>query len=141
MWKENIKYQGVQLDWRLSFGEQLQIATTKAIQCDADLAWLIPNIDGPREAKSRLVASVVHSKLLYAAPVWASALNNHATERCDAENSLSIPNCINECCAGPGDRPANRPIGEGKVGDFSVLQGTHLYDQATGNCSRERSHL
>ena len=38
----------------------------------------MPNIGGPREAKSRLVASIVNSKLLYAAPIWTSALNNHA---------------------------------------------------------------
>ena len=32
-WKKSIKYLGVQLDRRLSFGEHLQIATTKVIQC------------------------------------------------------------------------------------------------------------
>ena len=41
----------------------------------------MPNIGGPREAKRRLVASVVHSKLLYAAPVWADDLQNHAIQR------------------------------------------------------------
>ena len=41
----------------------------------------MPNIGGPREAKTRLAASVVHSKLLYAAPVWANALQNHAIQR------------------------------------------------------------
>ena len=41
----------------------------------------MPNIGGPREAKRRLVASVVHSKLLYAALVWANALQNHAIQR------------------------------------------------------------
>ena len=77
-WKKSIKYLGVQLDRRLSFGEHLQIATAKAIQCGAALTPLMPNIGGPREAKRRLVASVVNSKLLYAAPIWTSALNNHA---------------------------------------------------------------
>ena len=42
---------------------------------------LMPNISGPREAKRRLVASVVNSKLLYAAPIWTSALNNHAIQK------------------------------------------------------------
>ena len=27
------------------------------------------------------------------------------TERCGAENSLSIPNCVDEYCAGSGERP------------------------------------
>ena len=77
-WKKSIKYLGVQLDRRLSFGEHLQIATAKDIQCGAALTRLTPNIGGPREAKRRLVASVVNSKLLYAARIWRSALNNHA---------------------------------------------------------------
>ena len=77
-WKTSIKYLGVQLDRRLSFCEHLRIATAKAIQCGANLARLMPNIGGHREAIRRLVASVVHSKLLYAAPVWTNALQNHA---------------------------------------------------------------
>ena len=48
------------------------------IQCGAALTRLMANIGGPREAKRRLVASVVNSKLLYAALIWTSALNNHA---------------------------------------------------------------
>ena len=72
-WKTSIKYLGVQLDRRLSFGEHLKIAAAKAIQCGANLARLMPNIGGPREANRRLVASMVHSKLLYAAgPVWTN---------------------------------------------------------------------
>ena len=77
-WKKSIKYLGVQFDQRLSFCEHLQIATAKAIQCGATLTRLMPNIGGSREAKRRLVASVVNSKLLYAAPISTSALNNHA---------------------------------------------------------------
>ena len=45
------------------------------------MARLMPNIGGPRDVKRRLVASVVHSKLLYAAPVRANALRNHAIQR------------------------------------------------------------
>ena len=61
-WKTSIKYLGVQLDRRPSSGKHLKTAADKAIQCGANLARLMPNIDGPREAKRRLVASVVHSK-------------------------------------------------------------------------------
>ena len=80
-WKKSIKYLGVQLDRRLSFGEHIQIATAKAIQCGATLTRLMPNIGGRREAKRRLVVSVVNSKLLYAALVWTNALNNHAIQK------------------------------------------------------------
>ena len=70
-WEKSIKYLG---------GEHLQIATAKVMQCGAALTRLMPNIGGPREAKRRLVANVVNSKQLYAAPVWTSALNNYAIQ-------------------------------------------------------------
>ena len=98
-WKKSIKYLGVQLDRRLSFGEHLQIATDKAIQCGAALTRLMPNIGGPREAKRRLVASVVNSKLLYVAPVWTSALNNHAIQKklFSAQRGLDFSEPFKEC--------------------------------------------
>ena len=80
-WKKSIKYLDVQLDQRLSFGELLQIATDKAIQCGAALTRLMPNIGRPSEAKRRLVASVINSKLLYAGPVWTSTIHNHAIQK------------------------------------------------------------
>ena len=69
------------MERRLNFGEHLQIATAKAIQCGAALTRLMPNIVGPREAKRRLVASVVNSKLPYAAPIWTCALYNHTIQK------------------------------------------------------------
>ena len=80
-WKKRIKCLGVQLDRRLSFGEHQRIATVKTIQCGVALTRLMPSIGGPGEAKRRLVASVVNSKLLNAAPVWTSAFNNHAIQK------------------------------------------------------------
>ena len=125
--KKSIKYVGVQLDRSLSFSEHLHIATARAIQFGAALTRLMPNIGGLREAKRRLLASVVNSKLLYAAPVWTSALNNHAilkklfsAQRCGDQNCFSIPNCVGERYAGPGERPTNRFISGGKEGYLSA---------------------
>ena len=42
------------------------------------------------------------------------------TERCGDENCLSIPNCVDVRCAGPGERHANRLIGGRKEGDHSA---------------------
>ena len=81
MWKKSIKYLGVQSNRRLLFDEHLQIATAKAIQRGAHLAQLMPNIVEPREAMRRFVVSVVHSKLLYAAPFLAKALNIYAIQK------------------------------------------------------------
>ena len=120
-WKKSNKYLGVQLDRRLSFGERLQIATAKAIQSGATLTRLMPNIVGPREAERRVVASVVNSKLLYSAPIWTSALKNHATlKKLFSAQRCVAPNCVNERCAGPGERPTNRFIGGGKERDLSA---------------------
>ena len=63
-WSRSLKYMGMQLDRRLSFGEHLKIAAAKAIQFKDNLARLMQSIGGPREAKRKLVASLVHSKLL-----------------------------------------------------------------------------
>ena len=60
-------------------------------------------------------------------------------ETCRAVNSLSLSNRLDECCAGPGERPANRFIGGGKAGDLSAPQGAYLYRPA-GNRSREGGH-
>ena len=80
------------MDRRLSFGEHLKIATVKAIQCGENLAQLMPNIGRPKEAKRRLVASLMHSKLLCATPVWANALQNHAiqTKLFSAQKSVAL---------------------------------------------------
>ena len=116
-WSRSLKYLGMQLDRRLSFGEHLKIVSAKAIECGANLARLMPNIGGPREAKRRLVASVVHSKLLYAAPVWASAINSHAilkklslAQRGVALKVISAYLTVSTS--------ANRFIGEGKAGSL-----------------------
>ena len=37
------------------------------------------------------------------------------TERSGAENSFSIPNCVDEYRIGPDERPVNKLIGEGKA--------------------------
>ena len=76
--------------------ETLKRLLKRPRQCGANLARLMSNIGGPREEKRRLVERVVHSKLLYAAPVWVSVLDNHAiqkslssTKRCAVMGSIS----------------------------------------------------
>ena len=62
------------------------------------------------------------------------------TEMCGAENCLNIPNCVDECCAGPGERPTNRLFGGEMEGDLSAPQGPHLLNKPAGNRSREGGH-
>ena len=99
----------------------------------------MPNIGRPREAKRRLVASVVYSKMLHAAPVWevplATMLSKKAvfgTERSGAENSLSVQNCANECCVCPGEYAAKRHL--------SDPQEAHLCEKPIGDRSYKGSY-
>ena len=101
--KTSIKYLGVQLDLRLSFGEHLKIAAAKAIQCGTNLAALCSSGLGQCLAKPCYPEEAVLG-----------------AETCRAENSFSIYNYLGERCVGPGERPANRFIGRGKAGDLSA---------------------
>ncbi|XP_051158198.1 uncharacterized protein LOC127279714 [Leptopilina boulardi] len=67
-WRRHIKYLGVELDGRLNFHHHMPTASNKAIECAANLARVMLNVGGAREKKRRVVASVAHAKLLYAAP-------------------------------------------------------------------------
>lgn len=57
------------------FKAHIKKATQKADRVGVSLARLMPNVGGPREAKRRLLVSVVHSVLLYGAPSWAHTLD------------------------------------------------------------------
>ena len=63
--KQEHQIPGTTVGETLIISEHLRIATNKAIQCRTILAILMPNICGARQAKRRIMASVVHSKLLY----------------------------------------------------------------------------
>ncbi|KAM8701311.1 hypothetical protein ACLKA7_000079, partial [Drosophila subpalustris] len=73
--KPAIKYLGVMIDNRLSFRAHTKYPSAKAAKTQASLSHMLPNIDGPRAGIRRLLARVVTSVLLYAAPVWAWALD------------------------------------------------------------------
>lgn len=57
------------LDQRLTFAAHVNTVAKKAARSSSALAKLMPNINGPEQWKRRLLASVVESQLLYAAPV------------------------------------------------------------------------
>jgi len=65
-----IRYLGVILDKNQTFASHVETVAKKASRTAAALARLMPNIGGPTEWKRKLLATVVDSQLLYAAPVW-----------------------------------------------------------------------
>lgn len=81
IWKKQITYLGVEIDQRLCFGPHIRKMADKAAETAANIARMMPNLGGPKEAKRRLIASVAHSKMLYAAPVWAEKLEIESTRK------------------------------------------------------------
>lgn len=71
---KHIKYLGILVDEKLQFREHIKNAAAKAQRMLGSLSRVMPNIGGPRESRRRLLVSVVHSVLLYGAPVWAHTL-------------------------------------------------------------------
>jgi len=72
---KDLRYLGVRLDSKMSFNEHIAFVAKKATVSATALARLMPNISGPGQWKRRLLASVVESQLLYAAPVWSSTVS------------------------------------------------------------------
>lgn len=62
------------MDSSLSFIEHVRSAGMKVTRTVNALARILPNIGGPTPARRKLLAGVVSSELLYAAPTWASAI-------------------------------------------------------------------
>lgn len=71
---KTMKYLGLVIDDRLMYGPHLKNAASKAQGILASLGRLMPNLGGPKQSRRRLLVSVVHSVLLYGAPVWRRTL-------------------------------------------------------------------
>lgn len=68
--KPQLRYLGVVFRKDLSFSHHIDHIVEKALAKSAALGRIMPNIGGPAYYKRRLLSGVVHSVLLYAAPVW-----------------------------------------------------------------------
>lgn len=69
--RRSIRYLGVYLDTRLSFGVHVAKVTAGARKAATVLGRLMPNVGGPMQCKRSLLMSVIHSRILYGAPLWA----------------------------------------------------------------------
>lgn len=72
--KRSLLYLGVQLDDNLNFIEHLQMVRNKAMHTARVLARIMPNSRGPKATTRKLINSVVHSQILYAAPTFGSVM-------------------------------------------------------------------
>lgn len=75
------KYLGVILDKGLTGTAHTEYAAGKAARCAANLARLMPRVNGPSEETRRLLATVAESVALYASPIWADVALDKAKNR------------------------------------------------------------
>jgi len=64
-----LKYLGIKLDHKLSFTAHAIATCDKANRAVQNLTRILPNVSAAKQAKRMLMAQVVHSMLLYGAPV------------------------------------------------------------------------
>lgn len=69
-----IRYLGVMIGEYTSFDEHIKTVVRKAEEKIAKLVRVMPNIGGPKSTKRQIIYGAVNSILLYAAPVWCTAL-------------------------------------------------------------------
>lgn len=69
--QRSVKYLGVYMDLSLTFIVHVKSTGTKATRTANALSRILLNIGGPSPAKRKLLAGVVSSQLIYAAPIWA----------------------------------------------------------------------
>lgn len=72
--KHSVKYLGVVLDNKLTFGEHVRRAADKAAAVTTALSRVMANTIGPWQSKRRLLMRTAESIMLYGAEVWADAL-------------------------------------------------------------------
>lgn len=79
--KRQIKYLGVMIDDRMNFGAHINYIADKASKVTAALSRMMPNVGGPKQSKRQVIARVVSSTILYAAPVWSGSLEVQRTKK------------------------------------------------------------
>jgi len=97
--KDGIEYLGLQLDPTRSFRDyasRLQ-AAEKANKAVNDLGRILHNMSVSKPRKRRLLTNVVHSLLLYGAPIWASKINTYGWKEITPENLLDLMIKRREC--------------------------------------------
>ncbi|KAI4474423.1 hypothetical protein M0804_014868 [Polistes exclamans] len=96
--KPSVKYLGIVLDSSMSFRPHFRALIPKAEGILRSIGRILPNLHGPREKKRRLYSSVIHSVLLYGAPVWWRAVVEDQRIR-RAVRALQRRVAIRVCCA------------------------------------------
>jgi hypothetical protein len=78
---KDIRYLGLQFSSALGFRKHIQTTSEKSMRTATRLCRLMPNVGGPIAEKRKLLMTVVHSQLLYAAPIWCDALKYEVNKK------------------------------------------------------------
>ena len=73
--KAAIKYLGVTFGKDLNFSEHVRRTADRASEIAARLARVMPNINGPKASRRKLLYSTMKSVLIYGAPVWRTIMS------------------------------------------------------------------
>ncbi|XP_035742491.1 uncharacterized protein LOC118450749 [Vespa mandarinia] len=96
--RTSVKYLGIVIDSRMSFRPHFEAVIPKAEDILRYLRRLFSNLHGQGERKQRLYGGVIHSVLLYGAPVWwCAVMEDMRIGR--AVRSLQRKVAIRVCCA------------------------------------------
>lgn len=89
---KTLKYLEVTLNSSWRFDAHLNCVVEKAGKMANALSKLLPNVGGPRSARRRLYTQVVHSVLMYAAPIWTEETLSAGTRRalCGLQKQLAL---------------------------------------------------
>ncbi|KAJ8958685.1 hypothetical protein NQ318_016411 [Aromia moschata] len=71
-----LKYLGIWIDAKMMYKEHIHRIEEKAGKTVNALSKLMANVQGPKASKRKVLASVINSILLYAAPVWGRTSDN-----------------------------------------------------------------
>lgn len=71
--QESVKYLEVMIGRNMNWAAHSRHIRVKAEKCAKALSRLMPNCGGGSQSRRRILASVVNSMVLYAAPVWTDA--------------------------------------------------------------------
>lgn len=72
---KKVRYLGIYLDDRGTFGEHVMEIARKVETKLAVLTRIMPNVNGPGSAKREMLSSMVNNIILYGAPIWYRVLN------------------------------------------------------------------
>lgn len=79
--KLSMKYLGVIIDGEWNMRDHFKYVMEKSRTIINNIGRLMPNLGGPRESRRRFYNYVVHSVILYPAPVWAEELLTKAATK------------------------------------------------------------